>query len=145
MTQNIINSKKVTPQTTRMQYHHSFSNYLARKNIGFSQITFQGKILYYDLNEIVNKISSPVKLTQKIEDQEQKIKLRQKKSINLSQYQYFLKEVDDEKNRYHEGNCQNKEYLDPEYGGFQSYLGKNRERARPKTLWLRNYSRREGK
>jgi hypothetical protein len=71
--------------------------------------------------------------------------LRQKKSINLSQYQYFLKEVDDEKNRYHEGNSQNKEYLSSENGLFPYSVMKNREKVRPKTLWLRSYSRREGK
>ena len=49
-----------------MKYHHSFSNYLAKKHIGVRQGNLRSKFMYYDLNEIVHKISSPMKLEHKL-------------------------------------------------------------------------------
>ncbi len=56
-----------------------------------------------------------------------------------------MKEVNDEKNRYHDGITRVKEFLSAENGGFPYSVMKNRERVRPKTLWMRKYSHRKGK
>lgn len=47
--------------------------------------------MYFDLNEIVNKIVSPIKLEHKLDGEELTLSPDQKKQRSLAEYQRFLK------------------------------------------------------
>jgi hypothetical protein len=57
----------IQSSTARVQYHHSFSNYLSKKPANMRRTNLKGRLKYFDLNEIVNKIASPIKLEHKLD------------------------------------------------------------------------------
>ena len=59
--------------------------------------------MYFDLNEIVHKISSPIKLEPKVEEEDSNLlgEGEKMKQPNLALYQKFLGEMHLERNRYH--------------------------------------------
>lgn len=78
---------------TRVQYHHSFSNYLSKKPARQGRANMHGKLMYFDLNEIVNKIASPIKLERQLDQEESSPDADQRKQRSLAQYQRFLREL----------------------------------------------------
>jgi hypothetical protein len=109
--------------------------------------------MYFDLNEIVNKISSPIKLEPKVEEDDLDMigEGERVKQPSLALYQKFLGEVHKERNRYHHRYMEEGVLLRTEEtrkGSRKQLNLLEREgiRKRPNTLWLRRPAerRREG-